>query len=409
MSTVEDENRSGLGIAELVALTAALMSLNALAIDIMLPALPHVGSDLGVSDPNHRQYIVIAYVWGLGAAQLFFGPLSDRYGRRGPLLVSLVGYAFFGGVCIVSESFAVLVAARTLQGVAAAGARVISLSVIRDLHTGRTMARIMSLVVMVFMAVPMLAPNIGQLVLMVATWRWIFVVLVAFGLFVAGWVSLRLEETLPRERRRPLSVRALWSSYALVFKTRVTFGYMIGSGVLFGGLFSFISSSEQIYSDVYDKQTTFTLYFASVAAVMAVSAFLNSRLVERWGMRPLAHAAVAGYATVSIVLTILLVSGYDTLIVFHGSMMLIFFFFSFIGPNFNAIAMEPLGEIAGTASAALGFASTMLAGTLGAVVGQQFDGTAVPMAMGMSVLGVTAMAIVAFAESGKLFVSKGAS
>ncbi len=392
-----------LGLPEFVALMAALMSLNALAIDIMLPALPQIGDALGVGDPNHRQYVVIAYVWGLGLAQPVFGPLSDRFGRRGPLLVSLLLYATFGLLCIFAQSFVVLVAARACQGIAAAGARVISLSIVRDVHSGRQMARVMSLVVMVFMAVPMLAPNLGQGILWVASWRWIFGVLVIFGLVVGVWVAARLRETHPVERRTPLAVRSLLSSYGLVFKTRVTCGYMIASGVIFGALFSFISSSEQLYRDVFDKQESFTLYFASVAGVMAVAAFLNSRLVERWGMRRLSHLALSTYAAVMLLLAALVSLGVKSFWVFHLAMMVGFFCFAFIGANFNALAMEPLGKIAGTASAALGFASTMIAGTLGALVGLQFDGTALPIALGSAALGVAALAVVAITERGRLF------
>lgn len=397
--------RAQLRVPEFVAMMAALMSLNALAIDIMLPALPAMGAELAVADPNHRQYVVIAYVWGLGIAQLFFGPASDRYGRRVPLIASLLGYSVFGVVCIFAPSFVVLVVARALQGVAAAGARVISMSIIRDVHAGRQMARIMSLVMMVFMAVPMLAPNLGQGILFIASWRWIFGVLVIFGLVVAGWVSVRLNETHPKERRMPSAMGALLSSYALVFKTRVTCGYMIATGIIFGALFSFISSSEQLYRDVFDKGDAFTLYFATVALAMAVSAFANSRLVERWGMRRLSHLALATHAVVNLLLGTLVSQGVTSFWYFHGSMMVSFFCFSFIGANFNALAMEPLGKIAGTASAALGFASTMIAGTLGALVGQQFDGSALPIAIGSGVLGVTALFVVGVTERGRLFTS----
>lgn len=386
---------------------AGLMSLNALAIDIMLPALPAMGAHFDVADPNHRQYVVIAYVLGMGAAQLVFGPVADRYGRRLPLLASLVGYAFFGAVCVIAPSFTVLVAARALQGVAAAGGRVISLSVIRDLYRGQRMARILSLTMMVFMAMPMLAPNIGKMVLLAGPWRWVFAVLVVFGLAMTVWVGLRLGETLPVEERRPMAPRDLLGAYAKVVTTRASFGYVLASGVVFGALFAFISSSEQLYGDVFGRRDTFTLYFASVAGGMAVSAFLNARLVGRWGMRRLAHAALVGFVVINVVSVALLESGVAGFVSFHASMMASFFCFSFIGANFNSLAMEPLGEIAGTASAALGFTSTMLAGILGGAVGQRFDGTATPVILGFLGLGVAALAIVLVTERGRLFASDG--
>ncbi len=400
---IDDTVRIDMSVAEQVALIAGLMSLNALAIDIMLPALPNIGDALAVADANHRQYVVIAYVFGMGAAQLFFGPASDRYGRRLPLLISLLGYAVFGLGCIFAPTFAILVAARALQGVAAAGARVISLSIVRDVHAGAKMARIMSLITMVFMAVPMLAPNLGHIVLLVASWRWIFVVLVVFGLAMALWVAFRLEETLPEERRRPMSLRGLAASYALVLKTPQTCGYMLALGVVFGSLFAFISSSEQLYADVFGRKDSFTLYFASVAAAMGVAAFLNSRLVERLGMRWLAHTALACFTLINLIQVGLWLQGIRGFWVFHGCTLVSFVSFSFIGANFNALAMEPLGKVAGTASAALGFASTMLAGALGALVGLQFDGTVLPVTIGYLALGALAFVIVIITERGRPF------
>jgi len=395
-------SKTRLSVPEFVALIAGLMALNALAIDIMLPALPHLGAELQVADPNHRQYVIIAYVLGLGVAQLFFGPASDRYGRRGPLVLSLTGYCVFGLACVVAPSFELLIAARVMQGVAAAGARTISLSIVRDVHAGRQMARIMSLVMMVFMAIPMLAPNIGQAVLFVASWRWIFVVLVGYGVAVTAWVILRLDETHPPERRTPLDLRSLASSYALVFKTRVTCGYMFATGIVFGSLFAFISSSEQLYGDVFNRKKTFTLYFATVAASTAVAAFFNSRLVQRWGMRRLAHLALLGFVIINLGLALALFFGAKSFWAFHLGMMATFFCFSFIGANFNALAMEPLGKIAGTASAALGFVSTSVAGLLGALVGQQFDGTAMPVTVGFFALGAVALIVVLVTERGRL-------
>lgn len=392
-----------LSVPEFVTLMAALMALNALAIDIMLPALPNMGQEFGVDDPNHRQFVVVGYVLGLGAAQLFFGPLSDRYGRRRPLLFSLWGYSIFGLACIFAPSFEMLVVARTLQGVAAAGARVISLSVVRDSYAGRGMARIMSLIMMVFMAVPILAPGLGQLVLLVAPWQWIFVVLVVFGLGVSGWVAWRLTETLPEEERRPISLPSLWEAYGLVFKNRVSAGYMAAGGVIFGALFAYISTAEQLFSDVFDRKESFGLYFAGIAGGMAIGAFLNSRFVVRFGMRRLSHGAVVAFTGINVVHVGLLLLGADGFGVFYSCMVACFFCFSLVGANFNSLAMEPLGEVAGTASAVLGFASTILAGGLGGWVGQRFDGTTMPIALGFLVLGLATLGIVLLTERGRLF------
>ncbi|MGB1277156.1 MAG: multidrug effflux MFS transporter [Nannocystaceae bacterium] len=394
--------RAGISSTELVVMIAGLMALNALAIDIMLPALPALGADLGVADPNHRQYVVMVYVFGLGAAQLIVGPISDRFGRRMPLVLSLVGYALCGLGCVFADTFTQMLVARGFQGVAASGARVISLSIVRDVTSGRSMAKLMSLVMMVFMAVPILAPNIGQLILLVASWRWTFGVLVVFGFGMALWVGLRLRETLPLESRAQVRMRSLLRAYKRVLTTRVTAGYMLAAGVIFGALFAFISSSEQLFVGVFEKQETFTLYFAGVAAGMAVSSFVNARLVERLGMRRLSHAAVLAFVCFSGAYVTALHFGVDGFIPFYAAMILSFFCFSMIGANFNALAMEPLGDIAGTASSALGFSATLLAGALGAVIGQSFDGTVMPIAQGFLALGVVTLAIVLVTERGRL-------
>ena len=395
--------RVELGTVEFVAMIAGLMALNALAIDIMLPALPDMGAEFGVADPNHRQYVVIVYVLGLGVAQLFFGPASDLLGRRRLLIGSLIGYALIGLGCVFAASFPMLLLARGFQGMAASGARVISISVVRDVHSGRAMARVMSLVMMVFMAVPILAPNLGKLVLLVAAWQWIFVVLVIAGLVMALWVALRLPETLPPDRRVPVRLGSLASVYGQVLKSRTSVGYMLSSGVIFGALFAFISSAEQVFTDVFDRGQAFTLYFALLAGGMAVTSFLNSRLVLRLGMRRLSHVSLVILTSVNLVYLALLHAGLDQFGLFLAAMMVSFGCFSLIGANFNALAMEPLGEIAGTASSVLGFASTFLAGTLGALVGQRFDGTVVPLATGFFLLGVSTLLILLVTERGRLF------
>lgn len=393
----------GMRKAELVSMMAGLMALNALAIDIMLPAMPAMGDALGVSDPNHRQYVITSYLVGLAVAQLFFGPASDRFGRKPPLVVSLVGYAVVGLGCVFAPSFWWLVAARALQGVFASGARVIALGIVRDAYRGRGMAEVMSLIMMVFMVVPILAPNIGQVVLYLGPWPWIFAVLVAVGVAMAIWTALRLTESLPHGKRRPIDLKGLLGAYGQVLRTRATVGYTLATGMIFGGLMAFIGSAEQIFSEVFDRRAGFTLYFAGVAGTMMFAALLNSRLVKRFGMRKLSHLALLGFVLLNAAETALLWSGAGgQFILFYGVLGSSFFCFSFIGANFNAIAMEPLGEIAGTAAAFLGFISTLIAAGLGAVIGQQFDGTIVPLVSGFAGVSLAALITVLVTERGRL-------
>lgn len=378
---------------ELIALLAGLMSLNALAIDVMLPALPAMGLDLGVSDENRRQLVVVAFVLGMGAGQLIFGPLSDRFGRRPVLLVSLVTYAAFGLACSFPGSFEQLVGFRAAQGLVAAGARVVTLSLVRDLFQGARMARVMSWVMTVFMAVPIVAPNIGFFILHVAHWRAIFWTLVANGLVLTVWVTLRLPETLPPERRRSMHPRAMAAAYLEVFKNPVSRSYTLASGLVFAALFAFISSSEQLFRS-FGLADTFPLYFAGVASSMAVASVVNARLVERVGTRRLSHGAVMAFTAIQVAYCSLYFAGVHDFWVYYASLVGSFFMFSLIGANFNAMALEPLGHVAGTASAALGFASTTLSGSLGGLIAAQFNGTPVPVALGFLCVGLSTLLVI---------------
>ncbi|MEQ8892300.1 MAG: multidrug effflux MFS transporter [Sandaracinaceae bacterium] len=391
--------------AELVTMVAALMALNALAIDIMLPALDAIATDLGVVGGNDQQLVVVAYILGFGVPQLVWGPLSDRFGRRPVLFVSLIGYTLAGLACLATQSFEQLLMARFVHGVFASGCRVVAVAVVRDLFAGRGMARIMSLVMTIFMVVPILAPMLGQGVLLIAPWRWTFGVLVLAGFGMLAWTFLRLRETVDMDDREPLSVRATLRAYLAVVKSRVTFGYMVASGVVFGALFAFISASEQVFREVFGKGDTFVFWFAGVALALSCANFANSRLVERFGMRRLSHVALVGFIAVSLSLVAVMHFVGEELWLFFPMFAVVFALFGLIGANFNALAMEPLGKIAGTASAAYGFATTSVSGLLGGLIGRAYDGTTTPLLLGFAALGVASLIAVAVTERGRLFSS----
>ncbi|MEZ4339660.1 MAG: multidrug effflux MFS transporter [Sandaracinaceae bacterium] len=392
-----------LSTPELVSMVAALMSLNALAIDVMLPALGAVASDLGVTNPNDQQLVVVAYVLGFGFPQLVFGPLADRFGRRPVLAVAIVGYTVSGFACMAAPTFGALLALRFVDGVFAAGCRVIAVTLVRDLFAGRNMAKVMSLVMTVFMIVPVIAPAIGQGVLFIAPWQWCFGVLGVAGMAMLAWTMLRLPETLAVEARRPLSVRATLGAYGAILKSRPTFGYMLASGVIFGALFGYISASEQIFREVFDQGDSFALWFAAVATVLAAMNFTNSRLVSRFGMRRLSHVALIGFTSVAALLLGVTFAFGDHLALFFPLFTICFAFFGLIGANFNAMAMEPLGKVAGTASAAYGFATTTLSAVVGGLIGRAYDGTTRPLLIGYVALGATSLVIVLIVERGRLF------
>lgn len=399
----ETERPGRLPKVEFIILIASMMALNALAIDIMVPALDDIGASFGLANANDQQLVMFAYVLGFGAPQLIWGPVSDRYGRRALLLISLIGYGLFGLVCVFAGSFYGLLLARFFMGVFSSAGRVVAVSVVRDVYEGRGMAQIMSFVMMVFMTVPVLAPALGQVILNFGPWTWIFYVLVIYASLVAVWSVARLPETLPPARRKPLSFASAFGAYRQVIGTRVACGYVLGSGVLFGGLFAFIFSIEQVMREVFNREAELGFWFAMVSLGLAVSNFLNAMLVKRIGMRRLSHIAVTVFVLLSLTnLTLMSLYG-PVFVLFMPLMMLSFGTIGMIGSNFNAIAMEPLGEIAGTASAALGFATTTLAGLLGYIISSQFDGTVLPLLTGFAGLGLLSLVVLFVTERGRLF------
>lgn len=391
-----------LSLPEFVALTAALMALNALAIDIMLPALPQMGADFKVPQENDRQLIIVAYMLGFGVSQLFYGPLTDRFGRRSVLFISLFFYVVAAIMCVYAPTFELLIAARAFMGASAGGSRVIAVSAARDLYVGRQMAKVMSLVMIVFMSAPIVAPFFGQLMLKSMSWHGIFWVLAVFGAIMFLWVLIRMPETLPGDRRVPLNIPTMFRNYWKVIRTREALGYTIASGFLFGGLMSYISSSEQLYHEVYDTGDWFALWFAGAAIAMSISNLVNSRLVERVGMRPISHSALIAFVLVSIVHAIIAMQGPVPFPLFYTLVIIAFFAIGFQGPNYNAIAMEPLGALAGSGAALIGFASSFVSASIGGLVARQFDGTVTPIFIGHAVVGSLALITIFITEKGKL-------
>jgi DHA1 family bicyclomycin/chloramphenicol resistance-like MFS transporter len=388
---------------EFITIAAALMALNALAIDIMLPGLQQIGASLGVENENHRQYVISAYFAGLGFALLGYGPASDRFGRRGPLLFGLAVYILAAFAAAFATDFTLLLVLRFIQGIGAASTRVIAVSMVRDRFGGRQMAEIMSLIFMVFMVIPVVAPSIGQLVMLFAEWHWIFICMAGIALAIAAWAAIRLPETLDPELRRPIDFGSVARGFSTVLTNRLSLFYTLASTILFSALFGFINSAQQIYVGIYDLGVWFPVIFACIAGMMAVSSFLNSRLVGKFGMRRLSHAALVGFLTVSAIWFVWSLFGVIPLVGFVALFAAAMFQFGWIGSNFNAIAMEPLGHIAGTAASVQGFIQTLGGGLIGAFIGQSFDGTTTPLAMGFCGVALVSLVMVLIAERGKLF------
>lgn len=348
--TAESAGRAPLAFGEFVALVASMMALTALGIDSMLPALPAIGEGLGVSEPNHRQYVITAFLLGFSVAQLAYGPLSDRFGRRPILLIALAAYVATSALAAISGSFELLLLSRAAMGTAAAGARVVTVALVRDCYAGRAMARVMSLAFIVFMAAPIIAPGVGQLILLVGSWRMIFWGVGAAAVLVLLWFWLRMPETLGEEGRQPLRLERIARDYALMMKDRCAVGYTLAIALLSGGMFGFIGSVQQIMADVFHRPEWLTILFAAVASSMAVASFINSRIVMRIGMRRISHTALAGMVAIAAVHLAVAWSGFESLWSFAILQAAMMMCIGLANSNFSAMAMERMGEIAGTAS-----------------------------------------------------------
>lgn len=400
----EAANRSPIPMGEFVALIASIMALTALGIDSMLPALPAISDELGVTEPNHRQYVITAFMLGFAVAQLFHGPLSDRFGRKPVIAIALAFYVVTNAVAAFSGSFELLLLARAASGAAVAAGRVVTIALVRDCFQGRAMARVMSLAFMTFMVVPVLAPAWGQLMVIIfGDWRLIFGGIAIIAALVLIWFTLRMPETLARDAVQPLDLRAIWGGYRTMFRDRWAVGYTLATTAISGCFFSFIGSIQQIVYDVFKRPELLTLVFASVAGLMALGSFLNSRLVMRFGMRFLSHFALVATTALAVIHLIVILLGGENLWVFVALQAPMMAAMGLANSNFSAMAMENMGEIAGTASSLQGFIATMGAAVLGALIGQAFDGTTIPLYLGFTVLGFTALAIVFVTERGKLF------
>lgn len=387
---------------EFVALMAMMMAMVAMSLDIMLPALGVMGRDLGLAADNDRQLIITFYLMGFAVGQIFWGPLSDRFGRKSPLYAGLAIYVLGSILAAATETASAMLAARVLQGLGTGAPRILGMAIIRDRFAGRGMARVMSFIMMVFLVVPILAPSLGQLLLQLGSWRMLFMVLLVAGAINAVWLWSRLRETLPADKRLALSLNRIGASVQITLTTRQTVGYMIGFGFMFGLLISYIGSAEQLFVDVYQTGENFPIYFAAIASSTILASIINARLVGRLGMRRLSHIALLAIVLMSMIMAL---SGFPKelpLWLFCLYMSSVFFCFGLIAPNFNALAMEHVGHIAGTASSLIGFYSTGTGAFFGFLIGQSFDGSVRPLLIGIAILSVLSLATVLITERGKL-------
>ncbi len=399
--------KADIGERELVVMMASLMALNALAIDAMLPAFPRMIAGLGIADPNQVQYVISVFLAGTGIGALFHGPLSDRFGRKPVLVWAVLASAMFSFACSFSTSFDMLLTMRFLHGLSAAAASVLVASIIRDKFEGDAMAKKMSTIFLVFMIVPIIAPTLGQFILLFAGWRTIFDVMAIMAIAAALWTIRRLPETLKPENVIPIQFRPLAKAWRTVVLHRGAAGYMLGAGIVQGALFGFLNSSQQAFDKVFGAAEFFTTGFAIVAMGIAVSNFTNARIVERFGARRVSQAALLLFITLGLLQLAAAIFAPTSMPLFllflTGNMAMV----GFIGSNFSSIAMTPFGAMAGAASSFQTFTKTILGAGIGALIGQQFDGSIVPVASGFVLCGLMTLTLVFWAEQGKLFTRPG--
>lgn len=387
---------------EFALLMAMLMAMAALAIDAMLPALGQIGGDLGVERENNRQLVLSALFLGFGLGQIVYGPLADRYGRKPGMYIGLGLFVLGCLLSMAAWSYPVLLAGRVLQGIGAAGPRIVTLALIRDRYHGREMARIMSFVMAVFVIVPTVAPALGQVVLLVAGWRSIFGVLLALAMTALVWFALRQPETLSPEGRIPLSMGSIAAKVIEVGSNRRAVAYTFAAASVFGGFIGYLNSVQQIFQEQYLVGALFPVYFAALSLAFAAASYVNGRLVMQHGMRKLSLRSLQALCVISAVFVAIMLqgSGPTPLWMFMTWGSCAFFCLGAVFGNVNSLAMEPFGHIAGIAAAFIGSFTTLLSMLLGWAIGQMYDGTLLPVVSGFAVLGLVSLAAMGWADRG---------
>lgn len=402
MMTASPDSRT-LGQRELVIMLALLMSLQALAIDGMLPALDEMARELGAGEGNRRQLVVAAYLLAGGIGTLIPGSLADRFGRRPVLLSSIAAYSLLSLVIAFVHDFTVLLVLRGMQGLLAAGLFVVPSAIVRDRFEGDQMARLFSLISAVFITVPVFAPSLGQAIMLFAGWRWIFIILAGLGVLAAVWTWGRLPESLHPEYRQDIHVPTILHNMRVTLFHRASVGYVLGTSLLIGSVFGYVNSAQQLIGEHFRAGEWFPVVFGGTAAMMVVSNLVNSRIVERFGARRVSHTGVLMFIVVSAVQVWAAYNRDADLMWFLPLMSLNLMLLGFLGANFGSIAMQPFSHIAGAAASVQGFFRMFGAAVVGLVIGQAYDGTARPFALALLIGSILALALVLFSEKGKLF------
>lgn len=388
---------------ELVVMLAFSQALQALAIDAILPALGEVSRELAVTDPNRQQLVVGLFLIGIALGSLIPGTLADRFGRRPVLLGSVISCSVIGGLCALSRDFTMLLVLRFLGGLLSGGLSAVGSAILRDRFEGDRMASTQSLIFVIFMVVPMVAPTIGQGILLFAGWRWIFGFTAVLGLAVGTWIALRLPESLPAHRRLPISAGRIFGSTREVLLSRESIGYVLSAALTQGIMWGYIQSCSQLLGEHFGAGRSFPLLFGGMAVFMAASNFTNSRIVTRFGARRTGHTALIVYLLAALGQFWLAHRGNETLWQFVPLWTISMICGGFTGANFSSIAMQPFSRIAGAASSLQLFIRMIIASVIGAMIGQSYDNSARPLSTAMVLASIASLLLILYSERGRLF------
>ena len=385
---------------EFVVLMAFIISMIALAIDAMLPALPEIASDLGVTEINDSQYVISILFAGMAIGQMIFGPMSDSVGRKKAINL---GFATFIIGCLISlfaTSFTTMLIGRFLQGLGAAGPRVVSTALVRDRYEGREMARVMSFVMTIFILVPVIAPSVGQVILIFSDWRGIFLLFLVLSSIALVWFNCRQPETLAVDKRIKFSIKQILIDVKTIMTIPAAIGYTVATGIIFGAFLGYLSSSQQIFQVQYELGDQFVIYFGVLAASIGAASLVNARMVMRFGMRRLSHGATLFIVLSSVPFFFISqhYAGHPPLLHLMVYLLIVFFFVGILFGNLNALAMEPLGSVAGLGAAVVGSLSTLISVVLGVAVSSAYDGTVLPLVSGFALLGISCLVVMALTE-----------
>lgn len=386
---------------EFILLIALLMSVVAISIDALLPALGFISQEIPMDHPNHAQYLISVLFFGMAIGQLVCGPLSDATGRKKILYAGVLLILVGSTICFFAKDMNTLLIGRVIQGLGIAGPYVSAISIVRDKYAGNEMARIMSLVMLIFIMVPALAPSLGQAVLLISSWRYIFILYIVYAIIIGLWIFIRLEETLPKEYRIPFTTLGFINGFKEVISNYSTMSYTLCMGLFFGSFMGYLNSSQQIFQELFNTGKLFTVYFGVLALLFGIASLVNARLVQKWGMDYLCHRAVWGIIFSSGLFLALQLIITPQLWMFLGYAAVLFFCFGLVFGNINAMAMEPMGHVAGIASAIIGAASSIISMLIGTAIGQMYNNTLIPVTSGFLLLSLIALGILQLAKNRK--------